>query len=472
MFWESCLAASQIARDALCARREKTLCCALSQCVAMHVSACTRRPARCDPSLPRPRLYWYRGLCDASTDHCPLPPWKNESNWQWRSLRRLIESSAYHEADGACADFFLISNHVDYKHGGRYDVQTQNSTKLVQMFQHVARQWPWWNHSVVDQRRDHLLLTPCDHGPGDCMYSSEWAHKHNHERAVPEELKPDGLRRLVGYLTPTGAHGATAWFREGLDVRLPQDETRTHCGPFCGIPNHLRSRLGINVLREHSPWAYRDKRRDRRLARARPIQFFWSGWSSSTKGFRGGLMHFHLNRSRWLLRDTSPSGRKSGRGSAIGLGASGLVDSSSASWMARSMASSDFCYAPLGQHHGDSDRYLPALLYGCVPVFIKEDEAGPFREVIPWANISLMLTPSQLPILHEVLGNISQERLVAMRTAMVEWWSRMLWPRAGALDRTIAMTAFREEKTQHNAFTTFVEVLRRRLDASSCAMQL
>jgi hypothetical protein len=40
-----------------------------------------------------------------------------------------------------------------------------------------------------------------------------------------------------------------------------------------------------------------------------------------------------------------------------------------------------------------SDRYLPAILYGCIPVFIKEEEAGPFDEIINWSLVSLQLRP-------------------------------------------------------------------------------
>ena len=36
--------------------------------------------------------------------------------------------------------------------------------------------------------------------------------------------------------------------------------------------------------------------------------------------------------------------------------------------MSRSMSRADFCYSPLGWDNGDSDRYLPAVLHGCVPV--------------------------------------------------------------------------------------------------------
>jgi hypothetical protein len=45
-----------------------------------------------------------------------------------------------------------------------------------------------------------------------------------------------------------------------------------------------------------------------------------------------------------------------------------------------SMLSSRFCLSPLGQFGGDSDRYLPAILYGCVPVMTHRLEAMPLSE--------------------------------------------------------------------------------------------
>ena len=98
--------------------------------------------------------------------------------------------------------------------------------------------------------------------------------------------------------------GPIAWFQKGLDLRLPQDEQHS-CGVFCGVPHAKRKDIGPKILGEFSPWAQREQKRERLLRRRRPIQFFWSGFASgSNKGFRGGLMRYHLNRSRWLLRDT------------------------------------------------------------------------------------------------------------------------------------------------------------------------
>eukprot|EP00966_Prymnesium_polylepis_P055129 1274755-Prymnesium_polylepis.1 len=55
-----------------------------------------------------------------------------------------------------------------------------------------------------------------------------------------------------------------------------------------------------------------------------------------------------------------------------------------------------------GRRHGDSDRYLPAILYGCVPVFVKEAEVGPLDDVIDWSAISLGLRPRDVPAIHQV----------------------------------------------------------------------
>lgn len=173
---------------------------------------CYRRPAHCDATLPRPRVYFYAG---------PLPPWNGESNWRWKFLRELLERSEYHEADGDCADFYIVGNHLDWDRTARYGSRCQNSTKVELMFESLARRWPWWQRTTAAGQRRHLLLTPCDHGPGDCMYSPHFAHKKN---PVAPHLAPSNPDRLVGFLTPTGAGGAVSWFLPGVDIRLPQDE--------------------------------------------------------------------------------------------------------------------------------------------------------------------------------------------------------------------------------------------------------
>ena len=60
----------------------------------------------------------------------------------------------------------------------------------------------------------------------------------------------------------------------------------------------------------------------------------------------------------------------------------------------RRLQDSDFCYSPLGGNGGDTDRYVPAILFGCLPVLLNSafGEPHPFRilqalpleEVLRW----------------------------------------------------------------------------------------
>ena len=50
---------------------------------------------------------------------------------------------------------------------------------------------------------------------------------------------------------------------------------------------------------------------------------------------------------------------------------------------------SEFCYSPRGGSGGDTDRYMAALMFGCIPVMLSsgihnEPMYFPFDEVIPW----------------------------------------------------------------------------------------
>ena len=208
-------------------------------------------------------------------------------------------------------------------------------------------------------------------------------------------------------------------------------------------------------------------------------------------------------------------------------------------WYVRTMAQSDFCFAPPGQSNGDSDRYLPAILYGCVPVFADDSEYGPFAEVIPWDAISLRvgnkvsptlaltlthpysplltLTHPYSPVLtrthpyslllalspiflgeginvstarrmriapdrpesccaqglkqlHLVLANISEARLRAMRRAMRNVWTRLLYKPTGQGTYSapqlsdLGVTRQLTQRTLPGAVETLAQVLVHRLD--------
>ena len=167
-----------------------------------------RAPA-CSGKGTRPLIYWYPG---------PLPPWTGESNWRFKFLRHRLAHSMHATEDGSWADFFFMSN------------PNAASCKMVrEMVAALAHRWPHWNRTAGAGKVRHFMLTPCDHGPGDCAYDRSWIRKKG---VLPPELVPSNPARLIGFLTPSGSPGPFSFFLRGVDIRLPQDDDH-NCGPIC-----------------------------------------------------------------------------------------------------------------------------------------------------------------------------------------------------------------------------------------------
>ena len=142
--------------------------------------------------------------------------------------------------------------------------------------------------------------------------------------------------------------------------------------------------------------------------------------------------------------------------------------------MPRRMAESSFCFSPLGTNEGDSDRYLPAVLYGCIPIFAKDGETPPFDDVLPWPNVSLQVGLGDVGRLHEIIAAVGPAKLVHMRLAMGAVWRRLLW--TSTFGGGAAIPSNRRSPTgprylggdaSQDAFATFIDVLRARLRAES-----
>ena len=139
----------------------------------------------------------------------------------------------------------------------------------------------------------------------------------------------------------------------------------------------------------------------------------WAG-RGSKGGARGDLLRFHQERRDWLLHDTRNQDPQHAAKPRCAVGsmcpvyplatAMGRADLSNPDWMPRAMALSDFCYAPLGQSDGDSDRYLPAVLYGCIPIFAQEHEALPLEEGVDWSAAALRVRDGSLSPLPTTTG--------------------------------------------------------------------
>ena len=164
-------------------------------------------------------------------------------------------------------------------------------------------------------------------------------------------------------------------FIRGVDIRLPTPEIH-ECGVFCGLHSLQGAcsggrRCDLELLRQLSPWQRPPAASPKRASIEPPRRWklFFAG-RSTLGGGRGEFFKHHQQRFGFAIRDTT--------GRYLSSPALEQLINESTAWFAEAMANSDFCLSPLGQTEGDSDRYLPAILYGCIPVFVCESEALPF----------------------------------------------------------------------------------------------
>lgn len=379
-----------------------------------------------------------------------LPPYTAAALWRFNELRRGILTSSLlaHAEDDA--DFFLLSSTRDL-----IDDQTspQRNSDVASMFRNLA------HYNGSSKRITHFLLSPCDTGPLECMYKSGWGAKCDfddtlfrspqqcmREKArvgshgrLPASIQPFNRRRKLGFITLTGDLVRSAHV-VGLDIRLPSDDGH-QCGPLCGM-RHLARKAALEKLRRLSPWGRAANETVRQLHVRRRLIFFWSGKVTSLHDERRRLYTHHRRRPGFLVHQ-----------------ATGDEDTSNDGWLPEQMAESDFCGSPPGQNGGDSDRYLPAVLYGCIPVFFTVGEGRPFEEVLPWDEISLTVTPDQIPRLHSSLASLNQSTIITMRMRMRHVWERLLWTRACG--------SYLGEDGHADALSAFTRVLQRRKAADA-----
>lgn len=425
------------------------------------------RPSDCEHSTSptlRPRVFWYPS---------PIAPYTRTNAWRLGFLSRLFRLSRHYTTRGECADFFFIANQErTYARGER-----RSTSDVGAMLSELIHKWQWWN---ATNGHRHFLSSPCDHGPRDCMYSGRHA-------LVPPSIQPRSRNRTLGYLMLSGDPSG-ALFQRLNDIRLPTPEGHT-CGPFCGMSEAVRSNhtAATLLLRGLSPWT-----RGRSAAEAevmvnerRPITLFFAGRLIGQSGMRALIFRHHARTPGFVLHDTSgryPNQPQQSLGSFAGGGggpagtsyAAAASNTSAPNWFVHSMARATFCYSPLGGHGGDSDRYLPAVLYGCIPIFC-DDDVPPLAQVIRWERFAILnVRASHLPHLHETLANISHERIVEMRRAMSEEWPRLLWtsalrhgllgrPRAASAGSSIVLNSYLGEDADSDAYASLLEVLRRRM---------
>jgi hypothetical protein len=227
----------------------------------------------------------------------------------------------------------------------------------------------------------------------------------------------------------------------------------------------LRSR---SVLAATSPWgaagraraAVVDATSHRRGGEARPTLLFYGGRIHHEKRNDDPAGRAQL----WLHHATRPGFR-------IVQSWVGNTQLQLNATFAEEMSNATFCYSPLGHDAGDTDRYIPAIMFGCIPVMLTSSAKGgqripmalPLEEhpAIDWASFSVLVDMEDLPQLHDILGRITHSDVRRMRHAMARVWHRFLW--------TTIYGSYLGEDTSEDAFETLMGVLRWRLPAMGLA---
>jgi hypothetical protein len=297
------------------------------------------------------------------------------------------------------------------------------------VFSWLAENYAPWKDSAARGRANFLLFHFCDHVI-DCGYLGRSGFAQ-----LDPLYSPTSDTRIVRFVVWNGrgdVHDGSceACFLPHLDLVVPTAENA--CGPLCGAKRETLARYA----------AWRDEGAPKSLASSiryvsdwpdRPTKMFWSGQVGR---------HAHSAAPEALDARNDVSGRNVFY--ATWKSAPGYELYQSYDWDAdkpvkpynwsilEKMASSTFCFSPLGHRGGDMDRYLPAILTGCIPVFFeyvyhggrRQTVTPPLANLINWAQIAVIITPEQVPQLDAVLAGV---HVLKKRAHMWNVWRSMLW---------------------------------------------
>lgn len=307
----------------------------------------------------------------------------------------------------------------------------------------------------------------CDHGPGDCKFAPE-QYSAFKQGSLPDSWNPASPSRVTVHVMWTGiADGVEAGteqcqvcFQRGKDIQVATAENV--CGPLCG---YSREALQAKAL-----WG--EGGRVRAAAHeaaahlagepARPYLLFYGGRIHVTRGEEDKSGRAQL----WAHHKERPGFR-------IQMSADSFTSFPVNTTFDDDMRKSVFCFVPLGHDAGDPDRYVPALLFGCVPVMLTSSVrdgkrvplALPYEEhpAVDWAAFAVLLDLADIPRLHTILAAVTPAELRRKRHAAGRVWRRFLWTRMYG--------SYLGEDGEDDAFESFATVLRWRLPALGLATE-
>ena len=344
-------------------------------------------------------------------------------------------------------------------------------------YNYIRSNWPYMNRSIAAGQTRHFITHTCDQGPSSC----EYAERTLTEGKIPAYYNPAAKDRVVGasrsgalHGPPAEAHvaaghlqwngradGQSAGNKECLvcfdlekDIQIMTAQNT--CGPLCGYDRE--------ALRHWSLWSSKNEARYAELLVApRENVLFYGGRIHAKRGphdisGRAQILS-HLGRPGYKIVNTM--GDDPDKPLPV------EVKRNYRSF-AEEMSKADFCYSPLGQFEGDTDRYVPAVLFGCIPIMltttyvfgtVQVPMAMPLSERLDWSKFSVQISADQIFDLHNILGNITAAKRHRMRRTMSRIWRRFLYTSIYAPTQGPYM----QEDGKDDAFDTLMEVFAHRL---------
>ena len=354
----------------------------------------------------------------------------NTWNFDHNFILPLIRASRLGTNNSAEADWHIID------HGLPFGSDPYSARAI---YAELERTYPPWNAS-----KRFLLFHFCDHFV-DCNYLGR-DFRHEDPRYSP--ASPTRTVYHVVWNGRSDAHDGhcDACFDPAKDIVVPT--AHNACGPYCGSTKEELNRLAM--WNAQSPRTLFGAHEYVRTWPKRPIQVFWAGQvpphtnAKDDISGRGLFYKLHHNRTDWMIRSTYNNNTNRFLEKPI----------------LEYMRNAKFCYSPPGHIGADHDRYLPALLTGCIPIipkYVYQSESknaihNPFEDIIDWSKIAILVDMDDMHRLPAILAQANVESLRAHAHAV---WRRMLW--------TSVYGSELGEDASEDAIQTLLQVLEARL---------
>eukprot|EP00195_Chlamydomonas_chlamydogama_P010002 CAMPEP_0202910192 /NCGR_PEP_ID=MMETSP1392-20130828/51343_1 /ASSEMBLY_ACC=CAM_ASM_000868 /TAXON_ID=225041 /ORGANISM="Chlamydomonas chlamydogama, Strain SAG 11-48b" /LENGTH=366 /DNA_ID=CAMNT_0049600211 /DNA_START=498 /DNA_END=1598 /DNA_ORIENTATION=- len=290
------------------------------------------------------------------------------------------------------------------------------------------------------------MMLQSDKGPTDSGFHDMDKGIYMGNPHLPDEFNPASPNRKVAFFMLNGKRDGSdmgnkecgTCFQIGKDIMYPTPQNI--CGPLCGY--------NLTVLRQHAIWNSTHARLQQDLHKPRTNTLFYGGtigtpetWDSTG---RGGIYKNYVNKTGYLIARAGESKRVS---------------------FAETMRESDWCFAPLGHHGGDPDRYGAGIMFGCLPVMLNSSEyeepgvrraipnALPLEEILPWHLFGTVIDVTHLDRLDAQLKCLAP-RISKMRAVLAAVWRHFLY--------TSVYGSYLGEDDAHDAFEGLMSVLKQR----------